>query len=159
LLKPSNGNFSQPNPAIVLGTNETGPAAIASSVFRLIDQTTNLTQPADLVIANSTSNTVTVLLGNGDGTFAEAPGSPFAVGLQPRAVVIADFDNDGSLDFAVADSNDNTIATFQGHGDGTFHAISEVTVCAAGDAAGACGDGERKLPKTEHERTGLGSHW
>ncbi|HWT87776.1 MAG TPA: FG-GAP-like repeat-containing protein [Candidatus Angelobacter sp.] len=120
LLNQGNGNFSQPNPAIVLGTNETGPAAIASGVFRLIDQTTNLTQPADLVIANSTSNTVTVLLGNGDGTFAEAPGSPFAVGLQPRAVVIADFDNDGSLDFAVADSNDNTIATFQGHGDGTF---------------------------------------
>jgi len=52
-------------------------------------------------------------------TFAKRS-SPFAAGLQPRAVVIADFDNDGSLDFAVADSNDNTIATFQGHGDGTF---------------------------------------
>src|SRR5207249_3081981 len=54
LLNQGNGNFSQPNPAIVLGTNETGPAAIASSVFRLIDTTTNLAQPADLVIANST---------------------------------------------------------------------------------------------------------
>jgi len=119
LLNQGNGNFSQPNPAIVLGTNETGPAAIASGVFRLTD-TTHLTQPADLVIANSTSNTVTVLLGNGDGTFAEAPGSPFAVGLRPRTVVIADFNGDGNLDFAVADSNDNTIATFQGNGDGTF---------------------------------------
>lgn len=119
LLNQNNGNFTQPNNAIVLGTNETGPAAIASGVFRLTD-VTHLTQPADLVIANSTSNTVTVLLGNDDGTFFEAPGSPFPVGVQPRSVVIADFNNDGKLDFAVANSGDNTIATFQGNGDGTF---------------------------------------
>ncbi|GAC1632344.1 MAG: hypothetical protein NVS9B14_05480 [Candidatus Acidiferrum sp.] len=119
LLSQGNGNFSQPNNAIVLGSKETGAAAIASGVFRLTD-VTHLTQPADLVIANSTSNTVTVLLGNGDGTFAEAPGSPFPVGTQPGSVVIADFNNDGKLDFAVADSADNTIATFQGNGDGTF---------------------------------------
>ncbi len=119
LLNQGSGNFSQPNNAIALGTNETGPAAIASGTFRLTD-VNHLTQPADLVIANSTSNTVTVLLGNGDGTFSEAPGSPFTVGAQPRAVVIADFNNDGKLDFAVADSGDNTIATFQGNGDGTF---------------------------------------
>lgn len=119
LLNQGNGNFSQPNSAIPLGTNETGPSAIAAGIFRLTD-VNHLTQPADLVIANSTSNTVTVLLGNGDGTFSEAPGSPFSVGAQPRAVVIADFNNDGNLDFAVADSGDNTIATFRGNGDGTF---------------------------------------
>jgi hypothetical protein len=119
LLGQGDGNFLQPNSAIVLGTNEQGPSAIASAVFRQTDAT-HLTQPADLVIANQTSNTVTVLLGNGDGTFAEAPGSPFTVGVQPRAVVIADFNGDGILDFAVADSGDNTIATFQGNGNGTF---------------------------------------
>jgi tetratricopeptide (TPR) repeat protein len=119
LVGNGDGTFAQPNPAIVLGANEQGPVAIASGVFRLTD-VNHLTQPADLVIANSTSNTVTVLLGNGDGTFTEAPGSPFTVGAQPRAVVIADFNNDGNLDFAVADSGDNTIATFQGNGDGTF---------------------------------------
>jgi len=119
LINQGGGNFTQPNAAIALGTNETGPAAIAAGVFRLTDAT-HLTQPVDLVIANSTSNTVTVLLGNGDGTFAEALGSPFAVGAQPRAVVIADFNGDGQLDFAVANSGDNTISTFFGNGDGTF---------------------------------------
>ncbi len=119
LINQGNGNFTQPNNAIALGTNETGPAAIASGVFRLTD-VNHLTQPADLVIANSTSNTVTVLLGNGDGTFVEAPGSPFTVGAQPRAVVIADFNGDGQLDFAVANSGDNSISTFFGNGDGTF---------------------------------------
>jgi hypothetical protein len=119
LMNQNNGNFAQPNSAIVLGPNEKSPSAIASGVFRLTD-VTHLTQPADLVIANTGSNTVTVLLGNGDGTFAEAPGSPFTVGSQPRAVVIADFNGDGQLDFAVANSGDNTISTFQGNGDGTF---------------------------------------
>jgi len=113
------GNFTQLNNAIALGTNETGPAAIASGVFRLTD-VNHLTQPVDLVIANSTSNTVTVLLGNGDGTFVEAPGSPFTVGAQPRAVAIADFNGDGQLDFAVANSGDNSIPHFFGNGDGTF---------------------------------------
>jgi Flp pilus assembly secretin CpaC len=119
LLGQGNGNFTQPKSPFVLGANEQGPSAIASGIFRLTDAT-HLTRPADLVIANVNSNTVTVLLGNGDGTFAEAPGSPFTVGAQPRSVVIADFNGDGKLDFAVADSGDNTIATFQGNGDGTF---------------------------------------
>ncbi|MBS1841222.1 MAG: VCBS repeat-containing protein [Acidobacteria bacterium] len=122
LIGKGDGTFTQPNNPIALGTKETGPSAIASAVFRLTDAT-HLTQPADLVIANQNSNTVTVLLGNGDGTFAEAPGSPFAVGAQPRSVVVADFNGDGRLDFAVADSGDNTIATFQGNGDGTFTAF------------------------------------
>ena len=122
LLGHGDGTFTQPNNPIALGTNETGPSAIASAVFRLTDAN-HLTQPADLVIANQNSNTVTVLLGNGDGTFTEAPGSPFTVGAQPRSVVIADFNGDGNLDFAAADSGDNTIATFQGNGDGTFTAF------------------------------------
>jgi len=119
LVNQGSGNFTQLNKPIALGTNEVGPSAIAAGVFRLTD-VNHLTQPADLVIANTTSNTVTVLLGNGDGTFAEAPGSPFTVGAQPRAVAIADFNNDGQLDFAVANSGDNTISTFFGNGDGTF---------------------------------------
>ena len=119
LINQGSGNFTQPNKPIALGTKEVGPSAIAAGIFRLTD-VNHLTQPVDLVIANTASNTVTVLLGNGDGTFTEAPGSPFAVGAQPRAVAIADFNNDGKLDFAVANSGDNTISTFFGNGDGTF---------------------------------------
>ncbi len=120
LLNQGNGNFTQATGSpIALGSNEQGPAGIASGTFRLTDAP-HLTQPADLVIANASSNTVSVLLGNGDGTFTEAPGSPFATGVQPRAVVVADFNGDGKLDFAVANSGDSTISTFQGNGDGTF---------------------------------------
>jgi Flp pilus assembly secretin CpaC len=120
LLNDNQGNFTQPATSpILLGKNETGPVAIASASLR--SPTTAVPSPAaDLVIANSGSNTVSVLLGNGDGTFTEAPGSPFAVGKQPSAVVIADFNGDGNLDFAVANKGDNSISVFQGDGTGAF---------------------------------------
>jgi len=120
LLNQGSGIFTPAlGSPITLGTSEQGPSGIDSGTFRLTDAT-HITQPADLVIANASSNTVSVLLGNGDGTFAEAPGSPFAVGAQPRAVAVADFNGDGMLDFAVANTGDNTISVFQGNGDGTF---------------------------------------
>jgi type II/III secretion system protein/VCBS repeat protein len=120
LLNDNQGKFTQPATSpILLGKNETGPVAIASAALR--SPTTAVPSPAaDLVIANSGSDTVSVLLGNGDGTFTEAPGSPFAVGKQPSAVVIADFNGDGNLDFAVANKGDNSISVFQGDGTGVF---------------------------------------
>src|ERR1700756_4449819 len=122
LLSKDNGNFTPTaGSPIKLGTNEQLPSAIASKIFRLTDAT-HLVQPADLVIANSGSNTVSVLLGseNFDGTFTEATGSAFAVGAKPSGVVIADFNGDGLLDFAVINQGDNTISVFQGDGQGGF---------------------------------------
>lgn len=119
-LNNDNGTFIAA-PSIQLGTSELKPSAIASAIFRATDAT-HLVQPADLVIANSGSNTVSVLLGseNLDGTFAEAPGSPLTVGAQPSGVVIADFNGDGNLDFAVVNQGDNTISVFQGDALGGF---------------------------------------
>src|SRR6201987_2016721 len=122
LLSKDNGNFTPTaGSPIKLGTKELLPSAIASKIFRLTDAT-HLVQPADLVIANSGSNTVSVLLGseNFDGTFTEANGSPFAVGMKPTGVVITDFNGDGLLDFAVINQGDNTISVFQGDGQGGF---------------------------------------
>jgi len=122
LLNNDNGNFTvAPGSPLKLGTNEQAPSAIASRIFRATD-VTHLAQPADLVVANSASNTVSVLLGsqNFDGTFAETAGSPFPVGANPSAVVIADFNGEGNLDIAVANQGDNTISVFAGDGLGGF---------------------------------------
>jgi Flp pilus assembly secretin CpaC len=122
LLNNDNGNFTAPaSSPIKLGPDEQLPSAIASKVFRVTDAT-HLVQPADLVVTNSGSNTVSVLLGseNFDGTFTEAAGSPFPVGTKPSGVVIADFDGDGFLDFAVVNQGDNTISVFKGDGLGRF---------------------------------------
>ena len=123
LLNQDNGNFTAAtNSPFALAKTETGPSAIATATFGNTVTTTSgvQTQPADLVIANSTSDNVTILLGNGDGTFHEAAGSPYAVGKNPSAVVVADFNGDGNADFAVANKDDNTISVFKGDGTGGF---------------------------------------
>ncbi len=43
-----------------------------------------------------------------------------AVGMQPKAVIAADFNGDGKLDLAVANSGDGTVSILIGAGDGTF---------------------------------------
>jgi type II secretory pathway component GspD/PulD (secretin) len=123
LLNQDKGNFAAAtNSPIALGKTETAPSAIAVGTFgNTVTSTSGVATPtADLVIANSTSNNVTVLLGNGDGTFREATGSPYPVGKNPSSIVVADFNGDGNPDFAVANHGDNTISVFKGDGKGGF---------------------------------------
>ena len=54
----------------------------------------------DLAVANAGSDDVSVLLGNGDGTFQ--PQVTYAVGSGPDAIVAGDFTGDGRTDLAVA---------------------------------------------------------
>ena len=62
----------------------------------------------DLVVANSGSNTVSVLLNNGDGTFAPTS-LTFSAGFQPYAVTAADINNDNKNDIIVANINENEL--------------------------------------------------
>jgi len=128
LQNQGSGNFVQVTPSpITLGSNETGQVAISTGVFRNDSTKFSTTQAPDVVLVNSTSNNVSVLLGSVDtttdkpnGLFTEAPGSPFAVGKNPSSVVVADFNGDGFLDLAVANEADNSISLFRGNGNGTF---------------------------------------
>jgi hypothetical protein len=74
----------------------------------------------DLVIANHQSPNLTILLGDGQGGFQSAPGSPFNVHStpHPHGVAVADFNRDGKLD-AVTDSwGINQIELLPGDGKG-----------------------------------------
>ena len=74
----------------------------------------------DILMAGVYSNEVTVLFGNGDGTFYGAPAYPIAGNSSSNVggLAIADFNGDGKPD-AVAGSTSG-ISLLTGHGDGTF---------------------------------------
>jgi hypothetical protein len=75
------------------------------------------------------SNTVSVLLGNGNGTFA-AP-QAFQVGNAASCVAVGDFNRDSRSDLAVCNYNDNNVSILLGNGNGTFQAAGTVPVGAA----------------------------
>jgi hypothetical protein len=81
----------------------------------------------DLVTANYStanySNSLSVLLGKGDGTF-QTPVN-YLVTFRPVSIAVADYNNDGKLDLATAyylAGIPGTISIMLGKGDGTFQA-------------------------------------
>jgi hypothetical protein len=82
-------------------------------------------------VAVSSQGKATVLLGDGNGGFAQAPGSPLEVGMEaePSSVAIGDFNGDGHPDLAFADCGAGTgcsgvgetrVSVFLGDGSGRF---------------------------------------
>lgn len=73
---------------------------------------------ADLVVANTGSNSVSVLLGDGAGAFA--PKADFPVFASPRSMTRGDFNQDGILDLVTANGNVSSVSVLLGRSDGTF---------------------------------------
>lgn len=128
LFGNGNGTF-QPAVDIPL-TNGTGPVSIATADF---DKDTN----PDLVTANSTSNTVTVLFGNGTRTNTFLTQADIVVGTQPLAVTTADFNADGDPDLAVANSGSDTVSVLPGNGTrtNTFSTRTDLTLASGAHPA------------------------
>ncbi|HEX3555075.1 MAG TPA: VCBS repeat-containing protein [Thermoanaerobaculia bacterium] len=104
----------------------------------------------DLVVANSGSSDVTVLLGDGKGGFAPAAGSPFPAGKNPNDIAVGDFDGNGMLDLALPNHDTHGVTVLLGDGKGAFHpaASSPVRVASRPHPHGvAAGDfnGDRRL--------------
>jgi hypothetical protein len=72
----------------------------------------------DLVTANINGQNVSVLLGLGDGTFAERV--RYRVGELPRMLVAADLTQDGASDLVVVNNGSNSLSILKNRGDGTF---------------------------------------
>src|SRR5882672_900990 len=126
LRNQDSGNFvAEVNSPFSLPVTAIGPAALAEGILRNKSSSgTNASQTPDLVVANAESNNVTVLLSSLDSSgnllLKEAIGSPYTMGNSLSSIVLADFNGDGNLDFAVANEGDSTISFFKGDGTGGF---------------------------------------
>jgi hypothetical protein len=94
----------------------------------------------DLAVANDGTDTVSVLLGNGDGTFGNK--TDYTVGSGPICILAADLNNDGVLDLATTAQNSLVADVLFGDGHGGFGAAQSYPVgpnpnsIAAGDLNG-----------------------
>src|SRR5262249_25544042 len=68
----------------------------------------------DLAVLNLNSDTVSVLLGNGDGSFQ--PKKNYATGNYPGSLAVGDFNGDGFPDIAVANHNSDTVSVLLNNG-------------------------------------------
>jgi hypothetical protein len=106
---------------------------VGSSPTTVTNADFNAEGKADLAAQNSGSNSVSVRLGNGDGTFHAKP--DVAVGSSPTSVIDADFNRDGKTDLAVANYPSNSVSVLlgqdadgDGKADGTFVSAGNFSV-------------------------------
>ena len=74
----------------------------------------------DILVANTKSETLTVLLGDGKGHFTPAPGKACATGKGPNDIALGDFNGDGNIDLAIANTGTPYITILLGDGKGGF---------------------------------------
>lgn len=109
LLGNGDGSFTTGTPLT------TGKKPVAIAVGDL-----NNDGKADLAVVNENDPSVETFLGNGDGTFKTVKSYATGTGSTPNQVTIADFNNDGNQDLALAGGGNNSVEVFLGLGTGKF---------------------------------------
>jgi hypothetical protein len=106
-----NGTFSS-QVTFSTGSNS-NPNSVAVADF-------NNDSRLDIVVANHGADHIGFFFGYGDGTFSDIITYSTGSYSSLESVVVGDFNNDGRLDVAVANSGTDNIGVFFGNGNGIF---------------------------------------
>ena len=74
----------------------------------------------DICVANISDQSVSILLGNGDGTFQTQ--QRVVVGAAPRGIAVLDYDGDGDTDIVNTNFGSNSMSRLTNNGSGIFSA-------------------------------------
>jgi ankyrin repeat protein len=107
----------------------------------------------DIAVANAQSDSVSILINNGDGTFQSKV--DYEAGDGARSVFCSDLDGDSAIDLAVANEGSHNISILKNNGDGTFQTKVDYST-GAGPQSVFCADLDRDgdldlaVPHTDH---------
>ena len=71
-----------------------------------------------MAVANVNSDSVSILIGNGNGTFK--PAVNLATGRNPQQIALGDFDRNGTLDVIAVNRGAGSVSVLLGNGAGSF---------------------------------------
>jgi hypothetical protein len=145
--------------AVLLGDGKGGfrpapgsPFAVGRGPYPLAVADINGDGKPDIITPNSApgERTLTVLLGDGRGSFRPALGSPFATAGQPYYVALGDISGDGKPDLVAAHNDDGRVTILLGDGKGGFKSAPQSPVDLGSRAWGLVvadvnGDGKADL--------------
>lgn len=124
MLGNGTGSFAGPAQLFTLGSE---PDSIAVGDF-------NKDGKLDVVVSNFGSlapASISVLLGNGNGTFQPQTNLPLPADAGPWEVAVADLNGDGNLDIVSSNNNETYLSIYLGNGDGTFQTPTHASVSFA----------------------------
>lgn len=123
LLGIGDGTF---HPAVNYSILDPLGGQVAAAPFGVVTGDFNHDGNIDIATSNVGTNNISVLLGDGDGSF-QLGGTyslltPISVGLVPFPLLAEDFDHDGHLDLMSGGAAH--VIVLKGHGDGTFTVVN-----------------------------------
>ena len=148
--------FGNGDGTLSLGTQQSVPASNLRP-FQVVVADVNGDGIPDIITANRSDDSVSVMLGNRDGSFQTK--ETFATGRLPVSVAVADLNGDGIPDIVTANYTGSNVSVLLGHGDGTFQAPENLpagNACYDVKVADLNGDGIPDIVVTNKDDDTLG---
>ncbi|MEM9372374.1 MAG: VCBS repeat-containing protein [Planctomycetota bacterium] len=114
--------WSQCDPAASLTPGDRVPLASGANPWQIDADDLDGDGNTDLVVSEPGARSVSVHLGNGDGTFRPAVryDADDDIGVNPQGLAIADVTGDGIPDISAGAISSNSVTVLVGQGDGSF---------------------------------------